>query len=64
MNFERVGAKGERLVWLRGGVVDRLTALRGPGGSYSDVILRLREIEARSRRQRGARRPPAFRASR
>jgi hypothetical protein len=29
-------------------VADRLLALRGPGESYSDVILRLVEIEARS----------------
>ena len=36
-----VGANGERLIWLAPNVVDRLTALRGPGESYSDVILRL-----------------------
>ncbi len=33
--------RGERYVWLAPNVVDRLTALRGPGESYSDVILRL-----------------------
>ena len=33
--------RGERYVWLAPSVVDRLTALRGPGESYSDVILRL-----------------------
>ncbi len=33
--------RGERLVWLNPTVVDRLTALRGPGESFSDVILRL-----------------------
>jgi hypothetical protein len=32
---------GERLIWLEPVVVDRLKALRGPGESYSDVILRL-----------------------
>jgi len=32
---------GERLIWLALNVVDRLRALRGPGESYSDVILRL-----------------------
>jgi hypothetical protein len=32
---------GERLIWLAPNVVDRLRALRGPGESYSDVILRL-----------------------
>ena len=36
-----VGANGERLIWLPAAVVDRLTALRRPGESYSDVILRL-----------------------
>ena len=38
-------AKGERLVWLEALVVDRLAAMRGPGESYSDVILRMVEIE-------------------
>jgi hypothetical protein len=33
--------KGERLIWLDRAVVDRLRAIRGPGESYSDVILRL-----------------------
>ena len=33
--------KGERLIWLEPNVVDRLRSLRGPGESYSDVILRL-----------------------
>ena len=33
--------KGERLIWLDPGVLARLRALRGPGESYSDVILRL-----------------------
>jgi predicted CopG family antitoxin len=28
-------------------VVDRLRSLRGPGESFSDVILRLIEVEAR-----------------
>ena len=40
--FERdPDAKGERYVWLAPNVVDKLTALRGPGESYSDVILRV-----------------------
>jgi hypothetical protein len=34
-------AKGERWIWLEPRLVDRLRALRGPGESYSDVILRL-----------------------
>jgi hypothetical protein len=33
--------RGERLIWLDHGVVARLRAMRGPGESYSDVILRL-----------------------
>jgi hypothetical protein len=33
--------RGERLIWLDRAVVDRLRALRGPGESYSDVILTL-----------------------
>jgi hypothetical protein len=33
--------RGERLIWLEPRMVDRLGALRGPGESYSDVILRL-----------------------
>jgi hypothetical protein len=32
--------KGERLIWLDRAMVDRLRAMRGPGESYSDVILR------------------------
>jgi hypothetical protein len=33
--------RGERYVWLAPNVVNRLRAMRGPGESYSDVILRL-----------------------
>ena len=40
-------AVGERLIWLDPGVVDRLRSLRGPGESYSDVILRLAAGDAR-----------------
>jgi hypothetical protein len=36
-------ARGRRLVWLEPHVVDRLSAMRGPAESYSDVILRLVE---------------------
>jgi hypothetical protein len=32
---------GERLIWLNHDVVNWLRSLRGPGESYSDVILRL-----------------------
>ena len=37
--------KSERLVWLDRAVVDRLKATRGPNESYSDVILRLAEVD-------------------
>ena len=33
--------KGERYDWLDPNVADRLRFLRGPGESYTDVILRL-----------------------
>ena len=36
-----VNERGERLIWLAPNVVNRLKAMRGPGESYSDVILRL-----------------------
>jgi predicted CopG family antitoxin len=36
-------------VWLETAVADKLAAMRGPGESYSDVILRLVEIEAGQR---------------
>jgi long-subunit fatty acid transport protein len=35
--------QGERMIWLDPGVVNRLRALREPGESFSDVILRLAE---------------------
>jgi hypothetical protein len=41
----RPDGKGGYLVTLPHGVIDRLAALRGPGESYSDVILRLAEGE-------------------
>jgi len=37
----QLNARGERLVWLQTAVVDRLTAMREPSESYSDVILRI-----------------------
>jgi hypothetical protein len=46
IGFERdPNAKGERTVWLEGAMVDRLGAMRGPGETYSDVIMRLVERE-------------------
>ncbi len=44
-----LNAKGERLVWLDSGVVNRLTAMRGPRESYSEVVFRLVEAEVASR---------------
>jgi hypothetical protein len=37
---------GERQIWIDARAADRLAAMRGPGESYSDVILRLVELEA------------------
>jgi hypothetical protein len=37
----KVNERGERLIWLDLAVVDRLRAMRGPGESFSDVILRI-----------------------
>ena len=48
VSFEnKVNKRGERLIWLEPTVVDRLRAMRGPGESYSDVILRLIELPQR-----------------
>jgi hypothetical protein len=48
VSFEgEASEKGERPIWLNEVVVERLAAMRGPGESYSDVILRLVESEAR-----------------
>ena len=38
---QEANANGEREIWLAAHVVNRLRYLRGPGESYSDVILRL-----------------------
>ena len=43
-----VNERGERLIWLEPTVVNRLRAMRGPGASYSDVILRLIELSQRA----------------
>ena len=49
MAYEKeLDERGECHVWLEPRVVDRLRAMRGPGESYSDVILRL--IESGGRR--------------
>jgi hypothetical protein len=45
----QLNAKGERLIWIEAIWHDRLAAMRKSGESYSDVILRLVELEARQR---------------
>jgi hypothetical protein len=40
-----VNVRGERLIWLDPRMADKLTAMRGPGESYSDVIMRLAAAE-------------------
>jgi hypothetical protein len=40
-----VGDEHERQIWLEPRFVDRLRTMRGPGESYSDVILRLAKGE-------------------
>jgi hypothetical protein len=39
----RRASNGDYFIWLDPRFVDRLRAMRGPGESYSDVILRLAE---------------------
>jgi hypothetical protein len=39
---------GQCFIHLKEAIVDRLGAMRGPGESYSDVILRLVSVEARA----------------
>jgi hypothetical protein len=37
--------RGERLIWLEDAMADRLGAMRGPGESYSDAMVRRVEKE-------------------
>ena len=48
---------GARFIWIDRQACGQLDALRAPGESYSEVILRLAEIEASrpGRRRKGAR---------
>jgi hypothetical protein len=48
--------RGERHVWLEDAMADRLGAKRGPGESYSDVILRLVELDVAKPKRREAKR--------
>jgi hypothetical protein len=47
-------AKGEYLIHLDEKTVDRLTALRRPGDSYGDVILRQAELSRKGRSRRAS----------
>jgi hypothetical protein len=42
-----VDAKGDRLLWADQAVADRLSVIRRPGESFSNVILRLIAAERR-----------------
>jgi hypothetical protein len=41
----QTNAKGERMIWLEEKWHNQLGLMRGPGESYSDVILRLAAVE-------------------
>ena len=43
--------RGERLIWLEAAMVDRLGAMRGPGKSFSDAIMRIAGQEALATRR-------------
>jgi hypothetical protein len=45
----QINERGERLIWLKAAMVNRLRAMRGPGESFSDVILRLVEADTCAR---------------
>jgi hypothetical protein len=44
----QINERGERLIWLDHAVVARLRSMRGPGESFSDVILRIAANQTRS----------------
>jgi hypothetical protein len=46
IDLVQLSEKGEHLIWVVAAIVDRLRDMRGPGESYSDVILRFVEVEA------------------
>ncbi len=43
--------RGERLIWLEDAMADRLGAMRGPGESFSDAIIRIAGQEALATRR-------------
>jgi hypothetical protein len=60
VSFEnKTNEQGQRLIWLDRAMVDRLRAMRGPGESYSDVILRLVEADGAGVQIRANQRPCA-----
>jgi hypothetical protein len=46
-----VNERGERYVWLDAAMADRLGAMRGPGESFSDAIIRIAGQEALATRR-------------
>ena len=47
VSFEnKTDEQGQRLIWLDRAMVDRLRAMRGPGESFSDVIIKLVVLDA------------------
>jgi hypothetical protein len=42
-----INERGEKLIWLGRAVVARLRAVRGPGESWSDIIMRIAGREGR-----------------
>ena len=45
----QLNAKGERMIWIENHWPSKLCAMRRPGENYSDVILRIVEMEAGKR---------------
>jgi len=45
----QIDAKGKRLIWLEDHWLSKLCAMCKPGESYSNVILRIVELEAGKR---------------
>jgi hypothetical protein len=46
-----LNSHGQRYVWLDAAMVDRLGAMRGPGETHSDAILRIAGQEALATRR-------------
>ena len=48
----KVNDQGEREIWLEPHILNKLRTMRGPGESYSDVILRLADQSGRAKPKR------------